>query len=652
MSLKARNFVLGFLGAATAMSAVVAFSATVDLNVEEAYAVQDDYVRITDISNFSGGLVYLGVNTNSGLECATSTFGSKAVDVSLNEDEWMPIELSKNTDGSTFTLKITDGDKKDNYFGIGTSTSINVSSTAVNLSMVYLDKRDDFVISKDSASYCIAYNTGSKDVRQGRLTTMNSESDSTYKVVGLYYKPSSKNLTGLRVEYDDTFKSSQKQFHNFDATGIKVFATYEGDDDADVTGLVKWSVERLDEPGEITVVGSYSENGKTFECEVRITVEAAVLEGIRIDTSAVQKSFFVGDSFSSSGLKVFSVYDSGNEFEVSDYELSISNGHEFTAEEAGDNEVRISYKGFEQSYVVAVAFEPITKEYKIAKGGDIDFVEANPTVSSLKRSSYRLFSTGSDTNRWSAYYAKSNADYRVIPDTKKIAFGTNDYYGDFRIRSGVYESEREYFGIKSVSITVRASSTRTQANLEINVAGQKIYDDALKVVSNSSDIVVECSLEQALPGHLEFNFTNVQRGIQLYSISVTSVPLDQETTAAYSFAHDLEQMDGCDGSNYDDIYERYLNLSESARKIADNIYLDDINEDATDEVVFDRYTVLDKLSSLQNQKAKNDAGNPAGLPEIFGGSESSATYVTAGLLFALSAASVCAFALKSRKKQG
>ena len=158
-------------------------------------------------------------------------------------------------------------------------------------------------------------------------------------------------LTGITVSGE--YKTEYVEGQTFDDEGMVVTANYDDgtsktvtDYTIDKTGALKTS------DNKITV----SYEGKT--AEVEITVAAKAVTGITLDTSGVTKNYFVGDTFSSNGLKVTAEYNDGTS-------ASVTTGFTVSKPDmssAGSKEVTVTYQNKTAKYnitVTAVVLESI-----------------------------------------------------------------------------------------------------------------------------------------------------------------------------------------------------------------------------------------------------------------------------------------------------
>lgn len=161
-------------------------------------------------------------------------------------------------------------------------------------------------------------------------------------------------LTGITVS--GQYKTEYVEGQTFDDEGMIVTAQYsDGTSKAvsDYTVDTETALKVSDE--KVTV--SYKEGEITKTAEVKITVVAKAVTGITLKTDGVKKEYFVGDTFSSDGVKVTATYNDGTSGEVTGFTVSKPD-----MSSAGSKEVTVSYGGATAKYnvtVTAVVLESI-----------------------------------------------------------------------------------------------------------------------------------------------------------------------------------------------------------------------------------------------------------------------------------------------------
>ena len=310
-----------------------------------------------------------------------------------------------------------------------------------------------------------AYSDGtSKDVTSGVTTSGFSSTAAGTKTVTVSYtegsvtKTASFSVTVKAVEVTSiavTSKPTKTTYYvgdSFDKSGLKVTATYNNGTTSDVTSSVTLSGFDSTSAGTKTVTASYSGKTATFA----VTVSAVEVKSIAVTSKPTKTTYYVGDSFDKTGLKVTATYNNGNTADVTS-SAALSG---FSSTSAGTKNITVTYGGKTATFAVtvlavevtsiAVTSNPTKTIYYVDESFDKTGLKVTATynngktadvTSSAALSGFNSTSTGTKTV--TVTYANKSASFTV---TVKEALKNNSTISSENIKIG-----------NSVTVTGKAS---------------------------------------------------------------------------------------------------------------------------------------------------------------------------------------------------
>ena len=154
-------------------------------------------------------------------------------------------------------------------------------------------------------------------------------------------------LSSIEITSNPT-KTNYFAGEELSTTGLVVKATYNNGSYHNVTDL-KFSGYDMSKAGDQTVIVSYTEGSITKSDTFDIKVEAVVVTSIEITSNPTKTTYFVGDTFSSQGLKIKANYNNGTSEEVTPTKID---GYDMS--KAGDQTVVVHYGSFTKTYNIKV----------------------------------------------------------------------------------------------------------------------------------------------------------------------------------------------------------------------------------------------------------------------------------------------------------
>lgn len=391
-------------------------------------------------------------------------------------------------DGSSSSLNVE-------WVKLRNGTNNVIQGTGVNSSLLYNIDSNNFAIDKikfnianqtassNNAKINICFGDAQKPTTNSiqvgggddsRLATKNSSFTITnpgdgeyfsiaYKVNAVYFSSieiSYKKVSVIPVE-SVSLSSNSLDFEMGDR--IKLVATVLPENATNTN--VSWAstndgVASVDDEGNVVAIGpgtatisvTTEDGNKTAECLVQVA-EPIVETGISIDPSSSQKvEFFVGEEFTSEGLKVNLSYSDGSKEDVTDNcEISAPN-----MQTSGQKDVNISYGTFSTSYKITVSSQNLVvfdiptmgfkNEQEIGKQTDssssFNFICSKDAASNAPK----YYNTGSSIR----FYGKNSliicGPYKVIE--VKLVFDSSDPSDNpITVSSGTYVDQKGGTGI-------------------------------------------------------------------------------------------------------------------------------------------------------------------------------------------------------------
>ncbi len=178
---------------------------------------------------------------------------------------------------------------------------------------------DGTVLTTDKTSVTISY-------------TENNVTKTTTQAITVVKKA----LTSIEITTAPA-KTTYIEGQNFDATGMKVIATYNNGSTKEITNYTVTDGNNLT-VNKTTVTISYTENNVTKTVSQAITVSKKSLSSIRISTAPSKTTYIEGQNFDTAGMKVTATYDNDSTSEVINY--TVTDGNNLTI---GKTNVTISY---------------------------------------------------------------------------------------------------------------------------------------------------------------------------------------------------------------------------------------------------------------------------------------------------------------------
>ena len=130
-------------------------------------------------------------------------------------------------------------------------------------------------------------------------------------------------LQSIEVTAQPT-KTSYYVGEKFDASGMKVTATYKGSEGNFTKEISNYSFakEAFATSGKQNVTISYTLGGVTKTADVSVDVKDVVLEKLEVVTPPVKTSYRIGEKFDATGMVVTASYNDGSVREITDYKVT------------------------------------------------------------------------------------------------------------------------------------------------------------------------------------------------------------------------------------------------------------------------------------------------------------------------------------------
>ena len=295
-----------------------------------SYSQKTDLIKFkfkarSSFSGFSYGFTVKEIYDKNLKDLSTSVMSIR----SLNESTAAAVTLS--------SIKVTAPSKTTYYVGDSFSTS------GMAVTAVYSDGSTKDVTSSASTSGFSSTSAGTKTI------TVSYTESSVTKTATFTVTVKAVELSSIAVTSKPT-KTTYYVGDNFDRTGMKITATYNNGSTKDVTSGAIVSGFNSTSTGTKTLTVSYTENSVTKTATFTVTVKLMELTSITIASKPTKTTYYVGDSFDKTGLKITATYDSGDVIDVT-YNATLSG---FSSTSAGTKTITATYGGKTATFTVTV----------------------------------------------------------------------------------------------------------------------------------------------------------------------------------------------------------------------------------------------------------------------------------------------------------
>lgn len=269
-----------------------------------AYTESTFYLNGTGSTwNSSKGYAFTAITDMSITLVSTETIPANTV-ITFTGD--MYFNASKNAPATGYTLTVSENEATASTTGLST-TSISLSTSKKNCSVTYTTQK---TLTAGSTIKLIYTQTGKKGAGQAYVNNLVASADIP-----------SKTLSTVAVSGTPT-KKTYEAGDAFEPAGLVVTGTYSDDSHATITEGITWNVtpETLTE-GSTSVVVTATVDGVTSEeyTVTGLTVTAArTLASVTLEGNPTKTTYYVGETFDPTGIKVIANYTTGDPEDVTD----------------------------------------------------------------------------------------------------------------------------------------------------------------------------------------------------------------------------------------------------------------------------------------------------------------------------------------------
>ena len=549
------KFAGGEIGGTTYAAKTITYALTV--LKAPATATDNVYVKVTETAGITDGEYLIVYEDAEGNPKAPVAFDGSLAPVKLDVDSNnIEVSIASNTiagntdiDAATFTINTAAGtiQTKDGYY-IGQTSNANglaTSTTTEYTNTISIENDGSATIISSGGAY-LRYNSANDNLR---FRYFKSSTYTAQKAIALYKKASSHTLTygtctngsvsadvadGATVLSGTTITLSNTPTTDYKLTAYDVYKTGDATTKVTVT------------------------DGKFIMPEFDVTISATfelakTLTGIEITTPATQTTFWQGETFNSTGLKVTAHFDGASDEDVTD-KVTVTGS---TATAGAAVEVTVSFtegtttktttytinvkaipNTKETAYTVADAYDIIDK-LTTAEGvfisGIISQVDSyNGTYNSI---TYWISADGTTTNQLQAYSGKGleGANFSAVTDIAKGAqviicgdlkkygstyeFDKNNYLADYiattKQEAGITYAITEYTAkvneaFSTPVLTNPNSLTVTYSSSDENLATIDAATGAVTILDKTGKVTITATFagnESYLYGTASYNIT-------------------------------------------------------------------------------------------------------------------------------------------------
>ena len=327
------------------------------------------------------------------------------------------------------------------------------------------------------------------------------------------------SVTGISVSKNPT-KTSYYTNETFSSAGTEVTVTYNNGTTKVITSGMTFSSPDMSTAGTKTVTVTYSGKTATFS----ITVLAVTVSSLTISKNPTKTSYYTGDKFDSTGLKVTAKYNNNSTADVTS-SVTLSNPDMSTA---GTKTVTVTYGGKSASFTITVSA---------------------PTVSSIAVTTKPTKVTYFTGETFSSAGMKITATYnnnttREVTSSVSLSSPDMSTAGTKAIKV-TYEGKTTSFNITVTQTVVSSLNISTKPNKVSYYTGDTFSSAGLKVTAHynnntSRDVSTLVSLskpDMSTAGTKQIVVTyegkSVTFDITVTQVAVTSIAVNAPTKTSY-----------------------------------------------------------------------------------------------------------------------
>ena len=278
----------------------------------------------TDLIKFNFRTVRAATNFTYGLT-VKEFYDKDLKDISANKISIRYVNASDAVK-TLSSIKVTSPNKTTYYVGE------TFDKTGIVVNAVYSDGSSEDVTSSATVSSPSLSSAGTKTVTVS-YTENNVTKTATFSVTVKAVELSSIAVTAKPTT--TTYYVGQ----SLNTAGMKITATYTNGTTADVTNSVKTSGFDSSTAGTKTVTVFYTEGSITRTASFSVTIKAIELSSIAVTTKPTTTTYYVGQSFNSSGMKITATYNNGTTKDVTSSVKTTG----FDSSTAGTKTITVSY---------------------------------------------------------------------------------------------------------------------------------------------------------------------------------------------------------------------------------------------------------------------------------------------------------------------
>ena len=251
--------------------------------------------------NSSKGYAFTAITDMSITLVSTETIPANTV-ITFTGD--MYFNKTSNAPATGYTLSVSENGATASTTGLST-TSISLSTSKKNYSVTYTTQT---TLTAGSTIKLIYTQTGQKGAGQAFVNNLAASADIP-----------SKSLSTVAVSGNPT-KTTYEEGDTFNPAGLEVTGTYSDGSDAPITEGITWNVKPETLTAGLTSVDvTATVDGVTSEKHTvtGLTVTAArTLASVTLEGNPTKTTYYVGDTFDPTGIKVMANYNIGDPEDV------------------------------------------------------------------------------------------------------------------------------------------------------------------------------------------------------------------------------------------------------------------------------------------------------------------------------------------------
>ena len=322
-------------------------------------------------------------------------------------------------------------------------------------------------------------------------------------------------------------KTSYYTGDTFSISGINVRATYNNNSTSNVSSELTYSAPDMSKAGTKTVTVSYGGKSTSFD----ITVTALAVSSIAITTKPSKVSYIVGETFSTSGMKVTATYNNNTTKDVTS-SVTVSKP-DMTS--AGTKTVTVTFGGKSATFNITVSNATVSSIAITTKPSKVSYIVGE----TFSTSGMKVTATYNNNT------TKDVTSSVTVSKPDMTSAGTKTVTVTFGGKSATFNITVSNATVSSIAITTKPSKVSYIVGETFSTSGMKVtatYNnnttkDVTSSVTVSKPDMTSAGVEQVV---VSFEGKNAAFEISVTPVAVTSISLSAPSKTDYYIGEVLD----------------------------------------------------------------------------------------------------------------